>query len=248
MEQLEKIFKYLDGEVIGEEKQVFEKELESDESLKQTLRLVQEVDKTIADDELFSLIDKLKEVQGTINDEIGVNNKTKILHNWKWLAAASVTVLLVVSALLYTFNSKPSNDKIFADFYHRYEYDLITRSVEPSDVSDLIKAIQLYDKGDYQEAISKFEVIIKSDASNTAAHFFIGVSFIETKNYPKAIENLNYVVVKNDTAFVEHAEWYLALCYIKAKQTSLATNLLRKISNGNTYYKVMATDALKKFK
>jgi len=248
MEQLEMIIKYLDGEVIGEEKQLFEKELESNNSLKETLRLVQEVDKTIADENLVSFVEQLKETQIAVNKENQLQPKKRIVHIWKMLAAASFIIVLIASALLYSNYIKPSNDKIFANLYHRYEADILTRSAEPSDVSDLIKAIQQYDKGNYQEAITKFEAIIKSDANNTAARFFIGVSFIETKNFTKAIENLSYVVVQNDTAFVEHAEWYLALCYIKTKQTSQANTLLHKIASGNTIYKILATDALRKMK
>lgn len=248
MEQLEKIIRYLDGEVIGEEKQLFEKELETDNSLKQTLRLVQEVDQTISDEKLLTYVEKLKQAQAIVSSEENHRSKVRFLTNWKILAAASVALLLGISVLFNFYHNRPSNDKVFASFYQRYEADLITRSDAPSEVSDLIKAIQLYDKGNYQEAITKFEAIIKLDATNTAARFFIGVSFIEMKNFSKAIENLNYVVAQNDTVFIEHAEWYLALCYIKMNRTSLAMPLLHKIANSNTFYKVMASDILRKMK
>lgn len=247
MEQLEKIIRYLDGEVIGEEKQLFEQQLESDSSLNKTFQLAQEVDQIIADENLVSFVSRLKETQTLMNEDEGFSS-THIIYHWKFLAAASVVIAVVISVLLYSNYAKPSNDKVFAGLYHRYEADILTRSAEPTEVSELIKAIQQYDKGNYQEAIHKFEAIIRIDATNTAAHFFIGVSFIETKDFAKAIENLNYVVVQNDTAFIEHAEWYLALCYIKTNQTKQATAILHRIASGNTFYKVMATDALRKMK
>jgi tetratricopeptide (TPR) repeat protein len=248
MEQLEKTIRYLDGEVVGEEKQLFEKEISTDESLKETLRMIHEVNRTMADEELLSFVNQLKETQKTINKENSTLLKKRAMLTWRILAAACFVALLVTSFFLYSNYSRPSNDKIFANYYHRYEAELLTRSAGPSEVSDLIKAIQLYDKGNYQEAIVKLEAIIKSDASNTAARFFIGVSYIETKNFDKAIENLNFVIAQNDTAFVEHAEWYLSLCYVKTNQMSKAKTLLHKIANGTTFYKMMASDALSKMK
>ncbi|HEY4784878.1 MAG TPA: tetratricopeptide repeat protein [Bacteroidales bacterium] len=249
MEQLEKIIKYLDGEVIGEEKQQFEKQLNADNSLKQTLNLVQEVDKTISNDSLLTYVKKLKETQTTINAEENHHIKTRFLNHWKIIAAASIATLLIVSTVIHFLPAhKLSNDNIFASFYQRYEADLITRSDTPTEVSDLIKAIQLYDRGNYKEAITKLESIIKLDATNTAARFFIGVSYIETKNFDKAIENLNYVIIQNDTVFIEHAEWYLALCYIKTNRMNQAKPLLNKIASSNNFYKVMASDILRKTK
>lgn len=248
MEQLKQILKYLDGEVIGEEKQKFEKELETNDSLKQTYNLVQAVNSTIADDKLLSFVENLKKAQLTVNEENGMKKPKITMQPWKIIAAASVVIILAIVAFYYSNTSKPSNEKVFAQFYQRYEADIITRSSEPSEGSDLISAIQLYDKGKYTDAINRFEEIIKNDATNTAARFFIGVSFIETKNFTKAIENLKFVVTQNDTVFIEHAEWYLALCYVKTNQTNQAYSILKKIANGRTYYRVLATDILKKMK
>jgi Uncharacterized protein conserved in bacteria len=248
MEQLEKIIRYLDGEVVGEERQLLEKEIESDSSLQQTLRLIQDVNQTLADEDLMNFVNQLRDVQTETNQSVASERKKKKVIIWRALAAACIVTVLTISAVIYFGNLHPSNDKIFATFYHRYEAELLTRSGEPSDVSELIKAIQLYDKGDYPEAIQKFESIIKSDASNTAARFFIGASYVELKNYTKAIDNFNYVITRNDTAFVEHAEWYLSLCYLKTNQTAKANALLHKIANGATFYKVMASEVLSKMK
>ena len=247
MEQLEKILKYLDGEVIGDEKLEFEEDLKKNSTLKQTLQLVQEVNATIADEDLLAYVEKLKHAQSVVNIE-GNFQFRWLVSNWKMIAAASVTIIIGLSVFYFSNKTKPSSDNVFAQFYQRYEADILTRSTEPTEVNDLIGAIQLYDKGSYFEAINKFQAIIKTDATNTAARFFIGVSFIETKNFSKAIENLTFVITQNDTAFVEHAEWYLALCYIKTHQNAHANLLLHKIANGKTYYKVMATDVLKKMK
>lgn len=259
MENLELIIKYLDGEVIGEEKTLFEQRLKEDSSLEQTFQLVKEVDHTLADDNLTSFISKLKETQILYlasehpNTENGKNNSgtfgiVRILRNKKLQIAASIAMLLIVSTVFYKIHFSVSPDSLFNNFYQPYEASLITRSSNPTDVSDLIRGIQFYDKGNYANAISKLEVVLLKEKNNTAAHFFIGVSYIETKDFKKAIENLKYVINQNDTAFIEHAQWYLALCYIKTNQNKLATPILSKIVQSKNLYKPMASEILKKLK
>jgi tetratricopeptide (TPR) repeat protein len=224
--------------------------------LAQTLHVAREVNAMIDDEALVSYKGKLDEAQQITNleEEKGLKRKDGAWRgikfnvlNWKLLAAACIAVFATLSVVFY-FNMQPSNDRLFSQYYQRYEADILTRSAEPSDVSDLIKAIQFYDKGNYMEAISLFKNIIKVDATNTVAHFFMGVCLIETKDYPSAIESLNYVINQKDAAFIEHAQWYLALCYVKINQSDRAATILTKIINDKTFYRTMAIDLLKKVK
>jgi hypothetical protein len=259
MEELEMIIRYLDGEVIGEEKQSFEKELAINGPLNQKLCLVKEVDEVIADEELFNYIEKLNKAQvlcSALESEDSMlaklektgSSKKRFISNWQFLAAASITLMLVLSTFSYFYFSGSPSDKLFSQYYQHYDAGLVTRSVSANDVNELVTAIQLYDKSMYKDAIVQFEKIIKADATNTAARFFIGVSYIEVKNYNKAIENLAFVVTKNDTAFAEHAQWYLALCYVKTNQNSKAKQILNVIASGKNYYKSMAQQVLQKIK
>jgi len=259
MKELEKIIQYLDGDMNVEEKQLFELELKSNPMLAQQLRLTQQVDQLLADNELFTFIENLQTAKEQFkNEEIRALNEdyketnSKFKQNFflsrKLLTAAAVILLVVISSVVYNIISVPTNDRLFKQYYQKYEADIITRSSVITDVNALIAAIQQYDKGNYPVAIVKFEEILKSDKDNTAAHFFVGVSYIETNNYEKAIKNLSFVITQNDTAFIEHAEWYLALCYVKTKQTNKANALLSKIAGRQTFYKLMAMDVLKKLK
>jgi tetratricopeptide (TPR) repeat protein len=111
----------------------------------------------------------------------------------------------------------------------------------------MINAVQLYDKGNYNDAIAQFGNIIKGDPSNTAAHFFSAISFIELRNYEKAIDNLSYVISRNDVAYSNHARWYLALCYLETNRTNLAVAALDIVaSSNNNDYKTKALYLLKK--
>jgi tetratricopeptide (TPR) repeat protein len=248
MGKLEKMIKYLDGEVIGEEKQLLEKEIESSEELTHTLHLIEEVDTIIQDEKLVHFVTRIQE----INDQ---QKKTQLTPgrtasiSWflskKFYAAASISLLIILSSIFY-FNVSPSNEKLFNQYYNRYDACFTTRG--NTEMNELVMAIQLYDQKLYNEAISHFNQIIKKDHKNTTAYFFMGISYMETKAYDKAIQNLNKVVTQKDTAFMEHAEWYLALCYLKTNQSSLAKIILKDLANSQSYYYASAKELYNKLK
>jgi TolA-binding protein len=253
MEQLEKIIKYLDGEVIGTEKESFEQELATDNKLKEKLELVKEVNAALADEDLSNFIAKIKDINASLNQEsasksnhVDDTKKTSaFLIKKRYLSAAAVLLIFAISSIFYLNFSGPKNEKIFDQFYEKYESSVITRS-NNSETNDLIIAIQLYDRGKYTEAITRLTVLLEQDNTNTTARFFIGLSYMETKSYTKAITNFSAIIAEKDTAFVEHAEWYMALCYVRINHMKQASELLNQIATGSSFYKIKAVDLMKK--
>ena len=123
---------------------------------------------------------------------------------------------------------------------------MVIRTAQEADKSVLNSAIQWYNRNNYQAAINQLDKIIQSDPFSTAAHFYRGLSYIETKDYGKAIENFSFIINQNNSRYTENAQWYLALCYIKTNQTGIASIALNKIAAGNSYYKLKASDLLRK--
>lgn len=248
MENLEKMIKYLDGEVIGEERQKLEQEIANDSTAKETIDCINETGKIIADNELVDFIAKMNQVDAEYKQSLLVKkpaNNFRFL-NKKLLMAASIVLLLSIFTVI-NFIIPPSNNALYDKFYTKYDACVVTRSGDNT-TDEITIAIQLYDKGKYSEALEKFNKIIKQDNKNTAAHFFAGVSYMEIKAYDKAIQSLNTVIAQNDTAFLEHAEWYLALCYLKSNHANQAKTLIKQIASSESYYRAMATDLSKKVK
>src|ERR1035437_10224922 len=104
MKDLEKIIRYLDGEMLGDEKFLFEQELVGDKSLNQSKLLMDEIDRAIDDDQVFAFKAKLAETQALCNaindadyvvgEETGVvleqSSKYRRI-SWKYVASAVIT-------------------------------------------------------------------------------------------------------------------------------------------------------------
>jgi tetratricopeptide (TPR) repeat protein len=253
MEQLEKILKTLGGELIGDEKKSFEKELAMNPSLRESFELVAAVDKTLADKDLVNFVAGIKHAQEVYNQHTDADlpevepehNRTKKFTFKRYFSAAAILLVFAVSSILYVNFSIPKTEKLYNQFYSKYESSLDTRS-EKNEISNLILAIQLYDKGNYRDAISRFDALLQVDHNNTSAQFFMGLSYMELKVYHKAIQSFKAVLVNRDPAFMEHAEWYMSLCYIKINQVPKAAGILNQVAASNSFYRVRAADLLKK--
>jgi len=165
----------------------------------------------------------------------------------KMYAVAAVVLVLMISSVTYKSLTQNSNSEIFAGYYHPYNNKIVSARLIGAG-NKINDAIHLYNKGNFNEAINQFQHIIEVDPTNSTAHFFSGVSFLELKSFDKATENLLFVINQKDILYARHAEWYLALCYLAMGKTSNASSILYGISVRENSYKLMALEILRKIK
>jgi tetratricopeptide (TPR) repeat protein len=219
----ERILSYLQGDMDADERKLFEHELMRD-------KLLEEIqDRNVLD------LPTQKKVR-------------RISIKRKHLMAVGLVLMMVGIWVVFKGPSKSSNEKIFASYYHPYKSENNSLYRAAATTNNFIDAVNLYDSGNYQTAVAKFQTVIKNNTTDLDSRFFMGLSFIELKNYGKAIDNLSNVINQNDIFFVTHAEWYLALCYLKINQTGKAISLLNKIACNENEYQAMALEILKKLK
>ena len=104
----------------------------------------------------------------------------------------------------------------------------------------LADALTEYKSGNYK-AIQQFNEAMVSDTRGNdeinnkeniiaLAHYYKGISFLETNNTKGAIENLEWVAKFGaDKRIVEKAEWYLGLGYLKEGELEKADTVFQKI-------------------
>jgi lipopolysaccharide biosynthesis regulator YciM len=87
---------------------------------------------------------------------------------------------------------------------------------------NIVEAVIKFQQKDFRAASVLFKNILDADQSNMAVMFYYGIANIETNNYSNSIKAFNAIIKQNDNLYIEHAEWYLGLCYLKNNQKDKA--------------------------
>ena len=69
---------------------------------------------------------------------------------------------------------------------------------------------------------------------------------MEIEEYTKANESFNKIIDHKANAFIESAEWYLGLCYLKTNENQKAFEVFGEIVERDGYFKKDARKIIKK--
>ena len=112
---------------------------------------------------------------------------------------------------------------------------------------NIVEAVIKFQQKDFRTASVLFKSILNKDESNIAVWFYYGISNIETQNYENSIKAFNTIIGQNDNLYIEHAEWYLGLCYLKNNQKDKAIDQFAVVaSNPENFHQKEAKDILEK--
>lgn len=234
---------YLANEMAPLERAAFKKELRSNQDLAEELKLSQTIDSALMRDDIIELRRKMIAV---INSGHSVKTEVPVvrmnIRKW-WYAAASFAALFAVAATLYLQTSRNiSNDSLFSQYYNSENIVDQTRGDQ-----NIVEAVIKFQQRDFASASVLFKSILEKDNSNIAVWFYYGISNIETKNYDNSIKAFTTIIKQNDNLYIEHAEWYLGLCYLKNNQKDKAIDQFVVVaSNPDNFHRQEAKDILEK--
>jgi tetratricopeptide (TPR) repeat protein len=218
---------YLSGEMEAAEKAAFELELKNDPELREELRFSKMIDAALTHEDQLELRAKLLKAieKGKKGTFLGAGTLRMRPRTW-YYAAASLVALFAIAATLY-FNQgfRPSNEKLFTEYYSSENVVDLTRGDEV-----IVEAVIKFQQKDFRTSSELFRRILNKDNSNIAVWFYYGISNIETANYDNAIKAFNTIIAQNDNLYIEHAQWYLGLCYLKNNQNSRAIGVFTSIA------------------
>ena len=252
MKTLEKdLFELIDeklsGELSGGSLEAFDMDLENDAELMAEFELHKEVDEAIQESEVIELRKKLELVHDlTQNKKQPGLLRTILRHKLSRIAAASFVVLLLITSLSLYFlrpEGNMSNDSLFK-IYYQPDAALLIRGTNSQNAT-LIQAFQMYENKEYNNALSLFSEVLDKDSENIPVQFYSGISNIELGQYQEALHPFNFIMDHKQNLYVERAEWYTALCFLKVNENENAVDLFRKISLSNSSYKDKAHEILK---
>jgi tetratricopeptide (TPR) repeat protein len=237
------IEQYLANEMAPAERAAFLKELISNPELSKELKLSQSIDSAILRDDVIDLRQKLI---AAINAGRVIEAEVPVIHmntrKW-WYAAASLLALCAVTATLYLQTSRNlTSDALFSQYYNAENIVDQTRGDQ-----NIVEAVIKFQEKDFSTASVLFKSILDKDDSNIAVWFYYGISNIETKNYNNSIRAFNTIIKQNDNLYIEHAEWYLGLCYLKSNQKDKAIDQFAIVaSNPDNFHCQEAQNILEK--
>lgn len=212
------IEQYMADEMAPFKRIAFEQELKTNPDLAKELKLSQNIDSALRRNDIIDLRQKLN---NAMHPGHTVKNEMPVVHirfrKW-WYVAAMLVAFLVVSAIVYMQKSPGNlNDSLFNEYYTSENIIDQTRGDE-----NIVQAVVKFQEKDFRTASLLFKRILDADNSNIAVRFYYGISNIETGNYDNSIKAFTDIINQNDNLYIEHAEWYLGLCYLKNNQKAEA--------------------------
>jgi cytochrome c-type biogenesis protein CcmH/NrfG len=108
--------------------------------------------------------------------------------------------------------------------------------------------MDLYNDGDFRGASAALNEYLRKNPDKTEASFFLGVSEMENDNFDRAITIFSDLCENRSNLYLDHSQWYLALCYVKTGRYEQATEELQAIINTGSYYKSKARKVIRKIK
>lgn len=241
---LETIEKYIDGELKGQELLEFENLLSTDPDIKSEYELSMQINQSVMEDDVMALRETMEYMY---EDDTKVQRTPNLFTRRKFYYAAASAALLIAAGGIVQKMSNPnlSSDAVFDKYYEPYDVTVTYRSGNTEVDRVLLNALEQYEEQDYEQALQLFEKVLDKGKSNMALNLYSGIAYLEEEKYQKAKTSFSYIMSDKDNLFIEQAEWYLSMCYLKTEKRDKARLVLNKIIERESYYKDQAKDVLK---
>jgi len=240
------IERYLDGEMLKDEKLWFTRELKGNPSLKKELELRKKLNDAIRETDVIDFREQLQGVFET--SQVETMGKTRTFRLNRKIAVALPAFIIAVAGGLFLLLSDRNMDhrEIYEAYFSPAEPGLTYRSEEnPADL-ELRTAMQNYENGKYEQALRGFENVLRSDSTRIGLNLYSGISQMEIRRYKDAHASFSKIVDNHYILYIEQAEWYLAFCYLMTDDREKAEEQFGMIAEQKGYYHRQARKILKK--
>ena len=213
------IDRYVSGEMVEKERDLFEQRMREHAELAQQVHLHRDMLMGME----YYFMQQLKE-------QLALSDQKKKSFNWPLLLKIAAAVLLVVSlaGVGYYYTQRPADpEQLFLTYFEAYPNTLThTNRSEASpgeplagEASDgITSAMRDYERGNFTQAAAALNKALSSaditDDQRTALTFYRGVANLQLGNVRQARSDLA-AVIQSDTLLTEPATWYTGLSYLR---------------------------------
>jgi hypothetical protein len=239
MKNLEKIEKFLANELEDAELWEFKKALETDVQLAKELKQYKEMKELITQKHKRDFLEAMKDVMD--EEKEAPKPKKKINLFYFGAAAAAILILFAIGNITYNaFLRNQSNADLFTVYYKPDNMSLVVRSGLINSDQPVLFGLQQYELQNYTAALESFQ----KSPNNMMGRLYSGLSNVELGEFSLAIADFKTIIKHQDNLFIDQAEWYLALCYLKTGQSKETKKQLEIIAQGRGIYKTKAQKLL----
>ncbi|MFV0591975.1 MAG: tetratricopeptide repeat protein [Draconibacterium sp.] len=229
---------FIDGILSEDMLEEFGTELKENTDLMAEVTLREKINSAIGEKDIMYLRNQLGEARrGAEKQEVKsiVMPKFDLQSTRFWRnSVAMIIVLIGLAGILNTGMQSTERS------YNKY-FDTPTWASERSVNSnvDIIQTAKIYfQQSDYAKVINELDKVTPQKDEAFVVQFYKGLSYQNLNKFDKAINEYEKVVEHGNNLFVEEAEWYQALCYLKEnKRREARTELLAVIDRKGHYEK-----------
>lgn len=240
-EQIERVGDYIMGLLSKEERMAFEQQLIVNPVLQAEVNLQKEVILLVEEAEDMRLKEMLKEVDLEAEDKAEDSTGGR---KW-WLVAILVLILLGIAWLVWK-GQEESPERLYAAYFEPYQNVLVPTVRDAGVPLDVLEAFQAYEDGNYETALLAFNQL-PVEVQKPDYELYEALSLMQTNRVGEAIRLLQVLKNNSDSQFREHAQWYLALAYLKQGNTPKARQFLEGlVENKSAIFEKKARELLSK--
>lgn len=215
----DKIQDYLDGLLSGEELKAFERQMETDDDLRNLVSLHREVQSILSKREQeetkafkVTLMRAAKEFRDGQQSSSGIT----LIRILPWLAAACVLIVFAIS--------------IFDKKEELYQLPVLQSEIVRGETENekYEQAVVLFNTGKYLDSRILLADLTKEDSTVVQYRYYEALTFVGTEQWAGAISRLQ-PIAEGTSVFADEAKYYLAVVYIKDGNPDKAKPLLAQI-------------------
>ncbi len=209
----ERIERFILGDMSAEERQSFQKEMEADKELRETVLEQSDLIKSVEAEGLKAELD-------SIHSELYDSNQKKKSPYLFFSIAASLAVLIGFS--FWYFNLEDSSSELYAEY--NYTDPGLPVPMSATDSYDFYDAMVDYKTEDYQTAINKWIILLEAEPQNDTLNYYIGASYFNMDAFDQAEPYLDKILNSTASKFKYKAQYMLFLAELKRGNTEEALN------------------------
>jgi tetratricopeptide (TPR) repeat protein len=240
---------FIDGVLEGEELNEFVAELNDNTDLIAEVNLRKQINEAVGEKDIFELRDKLRTVK-----EVSEVKKVKMLvpesksEVFRYVRSSVAVLILLLGIGGILRNGLTSGDHIYNNFYSSPSWTT-ERSVS-SELTTWQNANYAYMRSDWNSVIDYLnkEKAPVNTSEYAVAEFYKAASLQNLNKFEEAISEYSKVIKQRDNMFVEEAEWYRSLCYLKLGQKEQAKQELLAVIDRKGHFENDAKAVLRKLR